>query len=79
MVIGRRYQARLKDGDILFLYLIFYGIGRLLVESLRPDAWLIDGIPTAQLVSAALIVAGVGLIAWRRQDKTTTPGETAPK
>ena len=76
MIIGRRYQARLKDGDILFLYLIFYGIGRLLVESLRPDAWLIDGIPTAQLVSAALIVAGIGLIAWRRWGKTTTSGAT---
>ena len=50
-----------------------------LVESLRPDAWLVAGIPTAQLVSAALVVAGVGLIAWRRQDKTTTTGEAAPK
>jgi phosphatidylglycerol:prolipoprotein diacylglycerol transferase len=67
MVVARRYQARLKDGDIISLYLILYGIGRIFVESLRPDAWLVGGIPAAQLVSAAAIVLGVGLIAWRRQ------------
>ncbi len=67
MVIGRRYEDRLKDGDIFSLYLIGYGLGRLLIEALRPDAWLIGGIPTAQLVSVALIVLGVGLMAWRRR------------
>jgi len=67
LVIGRRYQARLKDGDLISLYLILYGIGRIFVEALRPDAWLIGGIPAAQLVSALVIVLGVGSIAWRRQ------------
>jgi phosphatidylglycerol:prolipoprotein diacylglycerol transferase len=67
MLIGRRYQERLKDGDILSLYLIGYGLGRILVESLRPDAWLIGTIPTAQIVSGVLIVLGVGLMAWRRR------------
>jgi len=66
-VVGRRYQDRLKNGDILSLYLILYGVGRLFVEALRPDAWLVGGIPAAQIVSAALIVLGVGLMVWRRQ------------
>jgi phosphatidylglycerol:prolipoprotein diacylglycerol transferase len=68
-VIGRRYQKRLKDGDILSLYLILYGVGRLFVEALRPDAWLLGGIPTAQLVSAGLIVLGLGFLVGRRQSK----------
>jgi phosphatidylglycerol:prolipoprotein diacylglycerol transferase len=67
MLIGRRYRERLKDGDILSLYLIGYGLGRIFVESLRPDAWLIGRIPTAQIVSGVLIVLGVGLMAWRRR------------
>lgn len=67
MVVGRRYRDRLKDGDILSLYLIGYSLGRIFVESLRPDAWLIGSIPTAQLVSVVLIVLGVGLMAWRRR------------
>ncbi len=71
MVIGRRYQNRLKDGDILSLYFIGYGLGRIFVETLRPDAWVIGRIPTAQIVSAALIVLGVGLIVWRRRGDGT--------
>jgi len=71
LVVSRRYQARLKDGDVISLYLILYGIGRIFVEALRPDAWLIGGIPAAQLVSAAVVVVGVGSIAWRRQSEAS--------
>jgi phosphatidylglycerol:prolipoprotein diacylglycerol transferase len=67
MVIGRRFEGRLKDGDIFAFYLIGYGLGRILVESLRPDAWLLSGIPTAQIVSAGLILLGVALIVWHRR------------
>ncbi len=66
MIVGRRYRDRLKDGDIFALYLMVYGVGRLLVESLRPDAWLVGTIPTAQLVSVALIIFGAGVMVWRR-------------
>jgi len=67
MVIGRRFEGRLKDGDIFAFYLIGYGLGRILIESLRPDAWLVSGIPTAQIVSAGLILLGVALIVWHRR------------
>jgi phosphatidylglycerol:prolipoprotein diacylglycerol transferase len=67
MVAGRRYRDRLKDGDVFSLYLIGYSVGRILVESLRPDAWVVSGIPVAQIVSVALIVLGVALMVWRRQ------------
>jgi len=35
---------------------IFYGFGRFLVEFQRPDAWMISGIATAQLIGIALVV-----------------------
>jgi len=66
MIVGRRHRDRLKDGQLLGMYLIIYGVGRLLVETLRPDAWLAGSIPVAQLVSVAAIVLGTGIIAWRR-------------
>jgi phosphatidylglycerol:prolipoprotein diacylglycerol transferase len=72
MVIGRRYRDRLKDGDIFSLYLIGYGVGRILVESLRPDAWQMGSIPVAQIVSVVLILLGIGLMVWRRQRPTPT-------
>jgi phosphatidylglycerol:prolipoprotein diacylglycerol transferase len=71
-VIGRRYRDRLKDGDIFSLYLIGYGVGRILVESLRPDAWQMGSIPVAQIVSVVLILLGIGLMVWRRQRPTPT-------
>jgi len=67
LFVARRFQGRFKDGDIFSLYLVIYGLGRLLVESLRPDAWLVGSIPTAQLVSVVAIVLGVALIVLRRR------------
>ena len=78
IIIGRRQRGRLKDGGLLGLYLMMYGVGRLLFETLRPDAWLAGGIPVAQLVSAAAIVLGAGIVAWRRdQGQLATSKSTA--
>jgi phosphatidylglycerol---prolipoprotein diacylglyceryl transferase len=77
MVIGRRFRSWVRDGDIFSLYLVIYGVGRLLVESLRPDAWVIGAIPTAQIVSIVFILLGIGLIVWRhsRQIETASTEE----
>ncbi len=73
--IGRKFADKLYDGDLLALYLIWYPTGRLLVESLRPDAWTLSGIPTAQIVSIVLILVGVGLLVYRRKkpESATSP------
>lgn len=65
MVLARRFKEWFRDGDIFWAYLITYGVGRLLVESLRPDAWVIGSLPTAQIISVALIIAGSALIVLR--------------
>lgn len=67
MWVGRKYADKLLDGDMLSLYLIWYPVGRILVEMLRPDAWVLGGIPTAQIVSIILILVGVGSMILRRQ------------
>ncbi len=68
MIVARRFQSRLKDGDVFLLYLIWYPANRILVESLRPDAWTVtSGLATAQLVSAALLIAAVGVLVWRHR------------
>jgi phosphatidylglycerol---prolipoprotein diacylglyceryl transferase len=68
IVVARRLRLRLRDGDIILLYLIWYPANRILVESLRPDAWTVNGgLATAQLVSLVLMaVAVVGLL-WRHR------------
>lgn len=79
MWVGRKYASKLFDGDILSLYLVWYSVGRLLVEFLRPDAWTISGIPTAQIVSVLLILTGLGLMYYRRRyPELATSPETHP-
>ena len=46
------------DGQIFFLYLICYGLGRIWIEGLRTDQLLVPGIglPVSQLLSGILII-----------------------
>ncbi|MBN1995354.1 MAG: prolipoprotein diacylglyceryl transferase [Anaerolineae bacterium] len=67
MWLGRKYYHKLYDGDIASLYLIWYPLGRILIESFRPDAWTAYGIPVAQMVSIVMILIGLGLMIYRRR------------
>ncbi len=68
IIVARRFRLRLREGDVFLLYLIWYPANRILVESLRPDAWTVNGgLATAQLVSLVLMaIAAVGLV-WRHR------------
>ena len=69
LMLGRKFSNRLKDGDLFLIYLIWYPLGRIWVESLRPDAWTIGSIPTAQIVSAVLIVIAAVVLAIRHRNR----------
>lgn len=57
---GRRFERRLRDGDILAGYLFWYGLGRGWIELLfRPDAWTIGALPTAAWISIGLMSAAI--------------------
>ena len=58
MLIIRR-RKRIKIGQIAGFYMIWYGIGRYLIESLRTDALMAGGFKIAQLVSILLVVVGL--------------------
>ena len=75
IVVARRLRLRLRDGDIFLLYLIWYPANRILVESLRPDAWTVNGgLATAQLVSLVLMAVAVVGLSWRHRpvNRSTT-------
>lgn len=62
LFIARRWKNE-KPGDLILLWGIFYGLVRFLTEFQRPDAWLISGIATAQLIGLGLmVVCGVVLM-----------------
>ena len=83
---GRALVKKLRDGDVFFAYMIWYGIGRFWVEMFRPDAWRIGQLATAQWVAIAFVVAGVvGIIINHLRPRKVsqepvvegTPGDTA--
>lgn len=65
MLLARRYDRRLLDGDVFLAYLILYPLGRFFVEGLRPDAWKVSAIPVAQII-ALVSIAGAGATLWYR-------------
>ncbi|BBF43016.1 prolipoprotein diacylglyceryl transferase [Lachnospiraceae bacterium KM106-2] len=71
LLIGLILYSKKKkfDGEIISLYLIGYGIGRLWIEGLRTDQLLIWGtsIPISQLVSIIAIATGITIIVYNRK------------
>lgn len=58
LLIIRRIKT-IKIGQMTSFYLIWYGIGRFMIESLRTDSLMLGGFKTAQIISIIMIVIGV--------------------
>ncbi|HEY3523478.1 MAG TPA: prolipoprotein diacylglyceryl transferase [Candidatus Limnocylindrales bacterium] len=63
--LGRRYAGRLRPGDLLAAFFVWYGIVRFGLEVLRHDNWLFFGVPTAQIFSLGFVVAGLAIAYWQ--------------
>lgn len=59
LLLVRRFYKYLKSGQLTCVYLVWYGMGRLLIESLRTDSLMIGSFKVAQLVSLFMIVIGL--------------------
>lgn len=67
LVVGKLNN---KTGILFSTYLIWYGIGRFLIESLRQDSLFLGNIKVAQLVSLIYIIVGIiTLIKLRKERK----------
>lgn len=69
------YEEKIKkvDGELLFVYLGLYSIGRFFIEGLRTDSLMFLGFRIAQLISLALVVVGVGGLIYLRKNKDRFP------
>lgn len=66
-------SPRLRQGDVLAVYLIAYGVARFLIERIRTDSLYLGPFPAAYWLSWAFIVAGGALLIARHQPWRGTP------
>ena len=57
ILIIRRLKI-IKNGQITSFYLIWYGIGRFLIETLRTDSLMLNTLKQAQIISVIMIIIG---------------------
>jgi len=62
LLLLRRFYEYLKAGQLSGIYLMWYGIGRFFIESLRTDSLMIGSIKVAQIVSIIMFVLGLVLL-----------------
>lgn len=48
-----------RHGHVFFWYLVWYGLGRLLIEGLRTDSLMLGGVRVSQLLSLILVCAAL--------------------
>ena len=58
--LGAKHYERLKEGDLVLGYLLGYAVIRFFTEMLRPDAWRMGALATAQVI--ALVLGSVSLV-----------------
>ena len=61
MLIIIRKNKNIKLGTLSSFYLIWYGIGRFMIEGMRTDSLMFGFIRMAQLVSALMIIIGISM------------------
>lgn len=61
LLIVRRYKY-LKNGQLTGVYLIWYSIGRFIIEGIRTDSLMIGSFRTAQIISIIGIIIGILMV-----------------
>lgn len=65
LIVFRRFRYT-KVGQPTAIYLIWYGIGRIIIESLRTDSLMLGNFKMAQIVSIVMIIIGLIIFIYRQ-------------
>jgi phosphatidylglycerol:prolipoprotein diacylglycerol transferase len=71
-------RSWLRTGDVVGVYLVAYGVARLLIERIRTDSLTIGPWPAAYWLSLALILIGSGIMVWNRRSARAAEAQHAP-
>jgi phosphatidylglycerol---prolipoprotein diacylglyceryl transferase len=73
LILGRRFQKKLKVGDLFLVYLIAYPVGRFFLEFLRLDPSQVGGLNINQTTMALVAVLSIGFLIWRHRKPKPAP------
>lgn len=62
LLLVRKFYEYLKAGQLTGIYLIWYGIGRFFIESMRTDSLMLGSFKIAQTVSILMFITGLILL-----------------
>lgn len=65
--LNYKYLSRLKDGDLFLIYLVSYSLARFLLEFLRLDVAIINGVNINQVFFVILFFVTSGFLFWRHR------------
>ncbi|MGT2751107.1 prolipoprotein diacylglyceryl transferase [Streptococcus orisasini] len=70
IIMSLRHKTKLlKEGEVTFFYLIWYGCGRFVIEGMRTDSLMFMNLRVSQWLSVLLVIIGLALCAVRRFSK----------
>ena len=67
IVLLIRRILKIKKGNITGFYLIWYGIGRFVIEQLRTDSLMLNTLKQAQIISIIMIIIGIIMLIFSRK------------
>lgn len=59
IIINAFYKKKSFDGEIVLMYAVWYGFGRMFIEGLRSDSLYVGSVKISQLIGLVCVVAGV--------------------
>ena len=68
--LSRRRPYRLRPGDQVLIFFIWYPIVRFLLETLRTGNWVVGGVPTAQIMSVLFALGSFLVLLYRHRRAT---------
>jgi len=77
--VARRYEKRLRHGDVFLLYALVYAVGRFFLEYLRLDASRIGTLNANQTLMALVALGSAALLLWRHSRWAPPATAKAPK
>jgi len=73
LVIGRKFAAKLKTGDIFLMYLVGYPLARFMLEFIRLDPSNVGGINANQTLMAVIALSSAAVLIYKHFIMRSSP------